>query len=405
MRMRVFWVLANAVLLVAMGMPLPAASLSFAADFDAEFDPLAGVAHASITLTPDSGRVNQLDLKMPPAHYTKISGDGQIKRAGDRLIWSVPKIGGTLRYDVNIDNRRDNGAFDARMTADWVIVRGDDLFPPAVMRAVKGSEARSRLRIGLPKGWSDRETGYKLASDGRFIVVNPKQRFDRPVGWIAAGNLVTRSEKIDQIDFRVTGPAREGFDRIAILSMLRIATPDAIEAFGRVPDKVLIVGAGDPMWRGGLAGPRSFWLHADRRLQSENGTSPLLHELMHTLTGIHGADREDWIAEGMAEYYSIELSRRSGLLSEKLAERALRSLRKRGAAVKTLQATHSSGERTARAVGVFADLDAEIREKSQGKYSLDNVTRSLMKLDEVSIGDIERTVSKLIGSSDSLRGL
>ncbi len=397
--------LATWLMLAITGAPLSAANLSFDADFEVFFDPPAGLAHASIKLTPDSGRVIQLDLRMPADHYSKVKGDGQTKREGDRLIWSVPETGGTLRYDVKIDHKRENGAFDARMTADWVIVRGDDLFPPAVMRSVKGSEARSRLRILLPQGWTDRETGYKLASDGRFIVVSPKQRFDRPVGWIVAGKLVTRSEKIDQIDFRVTGPTHEGFDRIAILSMLRIATPEAIEAFGRVPDKVLIVGAGDPMWRGGLAGPRSFWLHADRRLQSENGTSPLLHELTHTLTGIHGARREDWIAEGMAEYYSIELSRRSGLLSEKLADRALRSLRKRGAGVKTLEATHSSGERTARAVAVFADLDAEIRAKSDGKHSLDTLTRALMRLDEVSIGDLERETEKLIGSSDSLRGL
>ena len=160
--------------------------------------------------------------------------------------------------------------------------------------------------------------------------------------------------------------------------MLRVATPSFIAAFGKVPEKVLIVGAGDPMWRGGLSGPRSLWLHAERKLQSENGTSALLHELTHVVTGIHGAPEEDWIAEGLAEYYSIELARRSGLLSDDLAQRAIRSERKRGDAVDTLQSTQSTGERTARAVAVFADLDAEIRRKSKNQYNLDNVARALL---------------------------
>lgn len=383
-----------------------AAQLRFQANFEVAFDPPARVAHASIELKPDTGRVIALDFNMPAARYSKVGGDGSIVRHGARVVWQVPASGGKLRYDVRVDSRRENGAYDARMTADWVIVRGDDLFPPAVTRVVKGSDASSRLKIVLPPGWTDRETGYRLAADGRFIIVNPAQKFDRPVGWIAAGKLVTRSETVDGIDYRVTGPVDQGLDRIAVLGMLRIATPDIVDAFDRVPEKVLIVGAGDPMWRGGLAGPRSLWLHSDRRLQSENGTSPLLHEITHTMTGIHGAKGEDWIAEGHAEYYSIELARRSGLLSEKLAQRAIRSLRKRGAGVDSLRSASSSGERTARAVAVFADLDAEIQKRSGGRHSLDALTRALMRIDGVSVGDLEREAAKLIGGPpETLQGL
>ena len=43
--------------------------------------------------------------------------------------------------------------------------------------------------------------------------------------------------------------------------------------------RLLIVSAGDPMWRGGLSGPSSMFLHSDRPLISENRTSTLLHEL------------------------------------------------------------------------------------------------------------------------------
>ena len=43
-----------------------------------------------------------------------------------------------------------------------------------------------------------------------------------------------------------------------------------------------------------------------------------MHELTHAVTRIRGARNEDWIAEGLAEFYSIELPRRAGLLKGKL---------------------------------------------------------------------------------------
>lgn len=382
-----------------------AAPLQYDVEYAVRFDPAAGVGHASISLKPGKGRVNALDLRMPPDRYRSVTGDGKVQRDGDRVHWDVPKTGGTLKYQVTIDHARSSGAFDARLTPDWVIVRGDDLFPPARVRALSGSEASARLRIDLPPGWTDRETGYPRASDGRFIVTNPEQRFDRPVGWIAAGRLVTRSEDMGDVGYRVTGPRDQGVDRVAMLSLLRVATPEVVNAFGTMPKKILIVSAGDPMWRGGLAGPRSLWLHADRKLQSENGTSPLLHELTHTVTGIHGADGDDWIAEGLAEYYSVELSRRAGLLSDKLAAAAIRRERKRGDSVRTLHAKHSTGERTARAVALFADLDAEIKRESNDRHSLDDVVRALMKLDEVSSEDLRQEVEQLIGASKTLEKL
>lgn len=379
-----------------------AAHLEYEAEFAVRFDPAAGVAHASIALAPGTGWVSRLDLRMPQARYRHIAGDGTVERSGERVLWQVPRAGGTLRYDVVVDHQRADGAFDARMTADYAIVRGDDLFPPAKLRARRGSEASARLRIDLPKGWSDRETGYRLAPDGRFIVVNPQQRFDRPIGWIAAGDLFTRAETVAGVDYRVTGPKGQGLDRIQIMSFLHVTTPSAVAAFGKAPEKILILGADDPMWRGGLTGPRSIWLHSARKLQSENGTSALLHELTHAITGIHGAAGDDWIAEGIAEYYSIELARRAGLLSDRMAQSAIRSERRRGKSVDSLSAPQSSGARTAKAVALFADLDAEIREKSSGKHSLDEVVRALMRKDRASGEDLKAATTRLVGPADAL---
>lgn len=374
----------------------------YGARFVVRFDPEAGVAHATIAITLGEGRAKEFDFAMPASRYRAVQGDGKVQRTGDRVLWTVPKAGGTLHYDVVVDHRRSNGSFDARMTERWAIVRGDALFPPANTRARKDSEASSRLVIELPPGWTDRESGYLLGTGGQFVVVNSGQAFDRPVGWIAAGDLTTQSEEIDGVNFRVTAPKGAGLDRIAILAMLRATTPYARAAFGKLPNKILIVGGDDPMWRGGLAGPRSFWLHTDRKLQSENGTSPLLHELTHTVTGLHAARGDDWIVEGLAEYYSIELARRSKLLSDKLAHRGIELLRKRGATVSSLAAHASSGERTAKAAALFADLDAEIRQRSDNAHSLDEVVQALMHERLVSRTDLDEAVSALIGGSKVL---
>jgi hypothetical protein len=57
-----------------------------------------------------------------------------------------------------------------------------------------------------------------------------------------------------------------------------------------LPSKLLIVGAGDPMWRG----PRSLFLHADRPLIAERHQ----HADARTLITRIRADGDDWIAEG-----------------------------------------------------------------------------------------------------------
>lgn len=118
-------------------------------------------------------------------------------------------------------------------------------------------------------------------------------------------------------------------------------------------------------------GPRSLYLHADRPILSENGTSTLIHELVHVVTRVRGEAGDDWIAEGLAEFYSIRLMRRSGLLTETRADKdAFDWMRNHGKAIKTLHAERSFGPRTARAVTLLRALDAEIRQRSNEKNTI-----------------------------------
>ena len=364
----------------------------YALRYSVEFLPASGSAEIEIRTKRESGRLIALDFNMPSAVYTGERGDGRVERRGNRVLWTPPRAGGAFHYRVKVDHRRANGAFDSRITANWVIARGDRLFPAAVVRATKNSGSSALLHFKLPKGWDDVETGFSKVSGGDFAVTSAERQFDRPVGWIAAGKLASTRETIAGSRITFTAPQGERTEQLAAIAVLRQALPKLRTAFGELPEKLLIVRSGDPMWRGGLSAPGSLWLHADRPLLSENGTSPLLHEMVHVVTDIRGGQADDWIAEGLAEFYSLEIARRAKLLSQARFEKALNSARRSGAQVASLRGAQSAQNRTRKAVALFADLDAELRAKGS---NLDALTQLLMRRETVTLNELRIDAQKL----------
>lgn len=372
----------------------------FDVEYHIAFLPKEGEAAVAISIKPDSARVSRLSFEMPEDRYLRIQGDGEIEREDDRLHWQPPAQGGELHYRVKIDKKRKNGAHDARITKDWVIVRGDNLVPAARFRGTRDARSRASLHLMLPPGWQHADTPWKASEDGKsFVVVNDERALARPTGWIIAGDIGTRRDIVEDMEISVAAPKGLSTARMDLMAMLTATAPEMRAAFGRLPEKILIVRAGDPMWRGGLSGPRSLWLHADRPLISENGSSTLMHETIHVVTRIRGAQGDDWIAEGIAEYYGTEMLRRAGLLSQARYDKAIDWMRRHGENIRSLHARNSAGPRTARAVALFADLDAEIRERSDGSKSLDDVARALMRDGaRVSTGDLRDAVQTIIGA-------
>ena len=131
------------------------------------------------------------------------------------------------------------------VTDDWVIVRGDDLVPSARARISKGADSRARLRFDLPPGWSNVDTPYLRSRDGdAFVIANPERRFDRPVGWIIAGDVGTRREDIEGMEISIAAPKGDDMRRNEMLAFVNILAPELKHALGKLPLKVLILGAG-----------------------------------------------------------------------------------------------------------------------------------------------------------------
>jgi hypothetical protein len=241
------------------------------------------------------------------------------------------------------------------------------------------------------------DTGWPRESDGSFTVDNPGRRFDRPVGWMIAGKVGTRRDFFGGSEICVGAPVGIGYRRMDVLTFFNFIWPEAELAFKKMPRKLLIVGAGDPMWRGGLSAPNSFFLHADRPIVCENSTSPLLHELTHVITHIQGKMSDDWIAEGIAEFYSIELIYRAGGMTEARYRKMRSWLKSSSRDVTTLRVVNSKGPVTARAVILFQDLDHEIQSLTKEKHTIDDITRKLMKQSKVSLEDLRRISEQLVG--------
>lgn len=365
-------------------------------------DPATASVQVTARLNQPQSLLRELRMRIDP-RISDMVGDGVVEVDGEQATWIPPETGGTLSWRVDVRHRRNGSGYDAWLEDDWGIFRAEDVIPRAATRALIGAESKTVLRFRLPRGWSA-VTQYAGGDDG-FLISQPGRRFDQPSGWILVGRIGVRRETIGDLRIAVAGPLGQSVRRMDILAMLRWTIPELERLLPKLPDRLTVISAGDPMWRGGLSAPESIFLHVERPLISENATSTLLHEVMHMALGIRSRRNYDWIVEGLAEYYSLELLRRSGTISERRYELALEDQANWASDASALCQSVSSGAGTALAVTVLASLDTEIREKTDGKRSLDDVVQRLVaRTNPVGLLDLAATADELIGAkSDVLR--
>jgi len=361
---------------------------------EARVVPSERLMRVSIETSRGARHLKQAIFRIDPERHLGFSGDGEITIEGDRVSWTPPTTGGVLHYSFRIDHLRDDRGYDSRCTNTWAVFRGGDMVPAAFVRFTDGARSRTRLQFVLPEGWSV-AAPYTRLRGGVYRVEHEHRSFDRPTGWFALGDLGVTIEEIAGTKVSVAGPVRHGVRRLDLLAMLHWNLPELNRIIGTPMERVLVVSAGDPMWRGGLSGPASMFVHATRPLISNDGTSPLLHELVHAAMGAYADDRADWIVEGMAEYYSLELLRRSGTLESQRVQEQL------DGAVAAYEAGATKGpnsSRTWRGVGYMVRLDAQIRERTEGAQSLDDVLRFLVATrGESNLAKLRSAVAEVTG--------
>ena len=272
---------------------------------------------------------------------------------------------------MQVQHPRGSGAFDALLGPDWGIFRAEDVIPRAHTRTLKGAKSNTTMAFELPAGWSV-ITEYSSLHDP-IRVQRPYRRFDQPTGWIAMGSLGVRRDTIADVRVAIAAPEGHGARRLDMLALLGWTLPELVEILPDSLSRLTVVTAGDPMWHGGLSAPASLFLHKDRPLISENGTSLLLHEVMHVALSVKAEKGYDWIIEGLAEYYSIELLRRGRAITQRRAERAFTQQAEWAADATTLCGDVSTGPTTALAVTIFHALDRELAATTDNAHSLELV--------------------------------
>ncbi len=371
--------------------------------------------HFTVTADPDNAAVDvEMKLRQPrdlvrtmtfssitPA-LSDFSGDGELLQQGDSLQWTPPEKGGTLSWRARVAHRRSGNGYDAWLGTDWGIFRAEDIIPRARTRTLKGSESDTTLEFVLPADWSA-ITEYPASSDP-IRVRRPDRRFDQPTGWIVVGDLGVRRERIAGIRVAVAAPQGEAARRMDMLALLNWTLPELAALLPEPPARLTVVSAGDPMWRGGLSAPASLFIHADEPLISENSTSVLVHEVLHAALSLRSAPSMDWIVEGLAEYYGLELLRRGGAITTRRYERALAALSEWASEAEVLCGPDSTGAITAKAVTVLSALDRELQHRSPDDVTLDDLLRRLLALEQaVDLATLVRLAEELTGqASDAL---
>jgi hypothetical protein len=359
--------------------------------------------HVEMRLRQPVRYLRELDMPDRAGRITDVSGDGEVAMEDGRIVWKPPADGGSLRWFAQLEHRRGEDSYDAWVADDWALFRGEDIAPPAATRTLRGARSATRLVFELPDGWSS-VTPY-FGRDDSYDVENPERRFVTPTGWIVLGELGIRNETIADVRTKVAGPTGHGIRRMDMLALLSWTLPEIQRLFPDFPGRLTIVSAGEPMWRGALSAPQSIYIHADRPLISENGTSTLLHETMHVGLGLSAEHGADWIVEGLAEYYSLEILRRSGTITTSRYRRAREDLEDWGREARNLCTRHSTGSTTARAVTVIAALAGELQRKGNGS-NLDDVVSELSNLGEkITLERFRDLITDRIGEApDALDG-
>lgn len=358
-------------------------------------DPRTSTVKVSMRLRQPFDLVREISFPIN-SDISDVDGDGDVRIRQGRAIWLPPTDGGTLHWRVVVHNPRGKDAFDALLNGQWGLFRAEDVIPRARSRTLRGAESRTTLAFELPAGWSV-ITEYS-ARELPIVVDRKHRRFDEPAGWIAMGDLGVRRETIAGTRVAIAAPQGHDVRRMEMLALLNWTLPELKDILPDALPRLTIVSAGDPMWRGGLSAPASFFLHASRPLISENGTSSLLHEVMHTALGLRPQSGSDWIVEGLAEYYSIELLRRGRAITARRADTAFERQAEWARDAERLCGPTSTGASTALAVTLLRELDQEISNKTEGAASLDDILPQLAN-SATDLAALTIAVANLLGAS------
>ncbi len=364
-------------------MPAPQPHETYSVQYTIEVDAAAPARARVRWQLAGIDELERIRFRFDPSRFENFGGSGIVERRRDEILWTPNGPYAELHYTARLDRRRaSNKGYDSYAGDGWILSRTSAFFPRSAAlfrRDVEASpESRARLAFLLPAGW-DSVTIFPREDLHRYVVETPHQRLDHPRGWLLIGHMQRTDIRIADTALtiaRVPGVTRQV---APITHFMTQALPLVTALFDRPLPRLLIVIGKDPMWRGGLSGEESFYIHDRRPLRTRDQTSPYLHELFHVAAPFRPHADAHWVTEGLAEYYSIELQRRMGRLSDTRFRRALELFEKHGLWHRDFTRTAASALRNNSAPLVMYVLDQRIRAATDGQRGLDAVVATLAR--------------------------
>ncbi len=367
-------------------------------------------------------------------HVETKNGNGSIVRE-DSALWriSVQKNEAVVYYHIHLPppQQEQRAAWRPFLSSTGGLIGG----PHSFMYVVGATLAPSYVILKLPKGW-ETVTGLEHTSDpNTFFAPSVAVLVDAP---ILAGKLKIWNFKADGVPHTIAYwplPNAVSFDSSEFVPSVQKLVQQASSLFGRLPYREYFFLLQDGAY-GSLEHFNSVTIGASSAELSRDLTGTLsetAHEYFHTwnLMRIHPAEYGDvdyrtpklsrglWWSEGLTMFYADLLLRRAHLSVEDSSRiQHLEHLIRRyfgssGNAVISPEkaslaaygppgmlgdyfaSTHLQGE----LLGTMLDLI--IRDKTNGKYSIDNVMRKMMERYSGEKGfissDVEHTIEDVCG--------
>ncbi|MGB5516913.1 MAG: hypothetical protein WBO73_00390, partial [Gammaproteobacteria bacterium] len=182
---------------------------SYHVEYNVALDPKTSSASVRIDLSKRAQYVRWIRFKVDPEVHSGFKGSGNIQQADNTVLWEPRGKKGWLTFNAKINYQRKSGRFDALISEDWALFRGDDIVPPARIDMKDGTQAKAKLRFQLPEDWSV-VTPYARYTSGAYKIDHTHRLFDRPTGWMLAGKVGIKRDTIEGVYVTVAAPKGQG---------------------------------------------------------------------------------------------------------------------------------------------------------------------------------------------------
>lgn len=269
-------------------------------------DPASGTVDVAIRFGNLKGLVDRLGFLTESHQYTitDVKGVGsEVRPAPGGVVLNVANDVETLAFTVSVNRAAFKaGEYNAYLGPDWGVFRAESLALGFNYSYVEGTPFRwaATVRWDVPAGWSA-EMALPRASGVERAFRLPEGEV-LPRGFVALGKLDVATAAGAGKEFRLATIGEKLSYEADAFPYLEKATPYYAQVYGPVTGSVLLaIAAPSPMFRGGLGGTDSFYVHSESDLRT------LAHEYAHAWqlfgTVLDPGAASVWIAEGDADYH------------------------------------------------------------------------------------------------------